>query len=158
MWNATREGNQVKCVYCYSQHVLCIRVFIIKGVHKFEIDRYIDTQADKKWILICRTPQIAALFSSLLSIQISLFRREKIAYELNFLWKINSFSKLIQWDEICQKVHRLLWTFRRYTVRTHRVLLSSQNQTLKATFVNLSTKMTQTWMEQRSRRVSWCRE
>lgn len=78
MWNATREGNQVKCVSCYSGHVLCIRVFIIKGVYKFEIDRYIDTQTDKKWILICRTPQIAALFSSLLSIQISLSRREKL--------------------------------------------------------------------------------
>lgn len=78
MWNATREGNKVKWMYCYSGHVLCIRVFIIKGVYKFEIDRYIDTQTDKKWILICKTPQIAALFSHLLSIQISLFRREKL--------------------------------------------------------------------------------
>lgn len=78
MWNATREGNKVKCMHCYSGLLLCIRVLIIKGVYRFEIDRYIDTQTDKKWILICRTPQIAALFSSLLSIQISLLRREKL--------------------------------------------------------------------------------
>lgn len=96
MWNATREGNQVKCMYCYSQHVMCIRVFIIKGVYKLEIDRYIDTQTDKKWILICRTPQIAALLSSLLSIQISLLRRENLPGNSFPLKVFNSFSKLIQ--------------------------------------------------------------
>ena len=79
MWNATREGNQVKCMHYYSDYVLCISIFIIKGVYKYVIDRYIDTQTDKKWILICRTPQIGALFSSPLSIQISIFRGKKKA-------------------------------------------------------------------------------
>lgn len=58
-----------------------MREFWVCAVHKLihhngsirGCNRYIDIGTDKKRILICRTSQIGALFSSLLSIQISIF-------------------------------------------------------------------------------------
>lgn len=101
MWNTIRERNQVKCVKCYSGCVLCMSLFI---------DRYIDTQADKKWILICRTPQIGALFSFLLSALFYLLRhlssedlkKKKKDLGIHLFWEFNSQNsssemKLAKW-------------------------------------------------------------
>lgn len=46
MRNASGEGNQVKCIKCYSNYLLCMSIFVTntKVVQKLVKDRYIDTQ------------------------------------------------------------------------------------------------------------------